>query len=339
MRMTLREISARTGLSVSVLSRVASGNGYVSADKRKQAEEALRQYRYSRVLPKSVNEGLMQDIVLVIAGATGNTYQQIISELTLCAHKANRKVLTAHTHYDEAFEAEYLRFAQRVDAYGVVMLSVPESRSMARLLRESRTPIVLVGRYSSMIATDVVSQDSYEMGMLAARKLLRAGHTRVGYLGGHVESSITRDKQQGFVDALKDAGLSLKPEWTLYGELNYASGMISAQQLLEMDDAPTALFVSNDLMAMGLIDRLTAAGRHIPQDLSIICCDKTLSSDTYRIPLDRLYIDWGQTASTVFRLLKAQREEHDLLHRVVLFETEYAEGASIAAPRKKSALR
>lgn len=338
MKTTLKEIAEKTGLSVSVLSRVASGNGYVSGDKRAKAEQALSQYGYRRALPHPSGMQLMDDVILVIAGATGNTYQEIIRRLTSAAHKASKKVLIAYTDYSNALEEEYLRFAQRMGVYGIIMLSAPENRSTAHLIRECKIPIVLVARYTSLTATDIVTQDSYEMGTLACQKFLAAGHTRLGYLGGHMESSITRDKLLGYTDQLVEAGLSLSPEWVAYGALDYKSGAEYAHTLLEMKDAPTALFVSNDLMAMGLADTLLNAGVRIPQDLSLICCDKTLSSDTYHIALDRLYIDWGETAPTTMRLLNARRDDPSRPRRMVTFDTQYLPGTTISAPRRRAAL-
>lgn len=338
MKPTLKEISEKTGLSVSVLSRVASGNGYVSEDKRRAAEEALQASGYHRPLPHAMGSQLMDDVILVIAGATGNTYQEVIRRLTAAAHKASKKVLTAHTAYSNALEEEYLRFAQRMGVYGVVMLSAPESRSTAHLIRECSIPVVLVGRYTSLTATDIVTQDSYEMGTIACQKFLAAGHTRLGYLGGHQDSSITRDKQMGFADQLVEAGLALDPKWTAYGRLDYQSGAEYAHELLSMEHAPTALFISNDLMAMGLIDALLAAGVRIPQDLSLICCDKTLSSDTYHLPLDRLYINWGDTVPTTMRLLNARHDDPSRPRRMVTFDTEYLPGSTISSPRSTCAL-
>lgn len=338
MKITLKEISEQTGLSVSVLSRVASGNGYVSEDKRIKAEHALETYGYRRSMPHPAGAQQMDDVILVIAGATGNTYQEIIRRLTSAAHKASKKVLTAHTDYSSALEEEYLRFAQRMGVYGVIMLSAPENRSTSHLIRECTIPIVLVARYTSMTSTDIVTQDSYEMGTLACQKFLAAGHTRLGYLGGHMESSITRDKQLGYADQLVEAGLSLLPEWTAFGALSYQSGAEYARQLLRMDNAPTALFVSNDLMAMGLADTLLDAGVRVPQDLSLICCDKTLASDTYHLALDRMYIDWGETVPTVMRLLNARRSDPSRPRRMVTFDTLYLPGETIAAPRERAAL-
>lgn len=339
MKPTLKEISEKTGLSVSVLSRVASGNGYVSEDKRRAAEEALQACGYHRPLPHAMGTQLMDDVILVIAGSTGNTYQEIIGALTTIAHKSSKRVLTAHTHYDSALEEEYLRFAQRLGVYGIVMLSIPEKASTIHLIRECKIPFVLAGRYLTSLPTDTVTQDSYEMGILAAREFIHAGHTRIGYLGGHMESSITRDKQLGFTDQLREHNLSLPERWIAYGRLDYQSGAEYAQTLLDMDDAPTALFVSNDLMTIGLIDVLLRAGVRIPEDLSLICCDRTPSSDTYPIALDRLCVkDADAYVPTIMRLLNARHKDPSRPRRMVMFEAAHLKGKTISAPRVSPSL-
>lgn len=343
MKTTLKEISQKTGLSLSVLSRVASGNGYVSEDKRAKAQQALHDYGYQRALPHAAGSQLMQDTIVMIAGASGNTYEEIIECLTAAAHKCGKHVFIAHTHYDSTLEEEYLRFAQRLGVYGIVMMSIPEKDSTIRLIRECRIPFVLVGRYIASLPTDTVTQDSYEMGILAAKAFIKAGHTRVGYLGGQMESSITRDKQLGFTDQLRQHNIVLPPEWTAYGRLDYLSGAEYAHTLLAMEDAPTALFISNDLMAIGLIDVLLRAGVRIPEDLSLICCDRTHSSDTYPIALDRLCVQNSEHfardyIATIMRLLHARHKDPSRPRRMVMFEATHLKGATIASPRASASL-
>ncbi len=339
MKTTLREIASETGLSISVLSRVASGNGYVSPDMRERAQAALKQYGYCRTRPRAVSDNHpLSDAILIITGATGNTYHQVIHQFTISARKLSKKVLIMHTDYDSTVEEEDLRYAQKLGVYGVVMLSVVETRGTARLLRESGFPIVMIGRYTAQTQTDTVTQDSYEMGILAAKRLFEAGHTRLGYLGGHAESSITQDKKQGFTDQMNDFGLTLPEKWVSYGALNYQSGREYGQTLLSMPDAPTGLFVSNDLMAMGVADELMQAGCRIPQDLSLICCDKTLASDTFHLALDRFYIDYDETVKTALRLLTQRHENPALPRQLITFDPLHIAGETIGPPRTRRAL-
>ena len=336
--MTLSQIARETGLSPAVLSRVVSGNGYVSPDMRKKAQLALEQYGYSRAKPRAHDGQKMDNVILIVTGATSNTYHDIIRQFTISARKASKKVLTVHTNYESEVEEESLRFAQQMGFYGVLMLSVVETRSMARLIRESSIPVVMMGRYTARTVTDIVTQDSYEMGIMAANCLTQAGHTRLGYLGGHAQSSITQDKQSGYEDQLEYLGMELPPRWTAYGALDYQSGAAYGKQLLAMEEAPTGLFVSNDLMAMGVLDELTRAGCRVPEDLSVICCDKTLASDAYHLPLNRLYIDWGEASKPALQLLTLRRDDPARPRQLITFDTQYTGGHTIMEPRQRRRL-
>lgn len=338
MKVTLSRIAEETGLSPAVLSRVVSGNGYVSPAMREKAQQALEQYGYSRAKPRVNEESRMDNVILIITGATANTYHDVIREFTISARKISKKVLTAHSNYESEVEEKYLRFAQQMGFYGVVMLSVVETRSMARLIRDSGIPVVMMGRYTARTMTDIVTQDSYEMGTMAANYLTRAGHTRLGYLGGHAQSSITQDKQSGYGDQLEYLGVPLSGRWIGYGALDYKSGVAYGRELLAMEEAPTGIFVSNDQMAMGLIDELTRAGCRIPEDLSVICCDRTMTSDIYHLPLNRLYIDWGEATKPAFQLLRLRHDEPARPRQLITFDTQYIPGRTIAAPRQRPGL-
>lgn len=338
MKVTLSRIAEETGLSPAVLSRVVSGNGYVSPAMREKAQQALEQYGYSRAKPRVNEESRMDNVILIITGATANTYHDVIREFTISARKISKKVLTAHSNYESEVEEKYLRFAQQMGFYGVVMLSVVETRSMARLIRDSGIPVVMMGRYTARTMTDIVTQDSYEMGTMAANYLTRAGHTRLGYLGGHAQSSITQDKQSGYGDQLEYLGVPLSGRWIGYGALDYKSGVAYGRELLAMEEAPTGIFVSNDQMAMGLIDELTRAGCRIPEDLSVICCDRTMTSDIYHLPLNRLYIDWGEATKPAFQLLRLRHDDPARPRQLITFDTQYIPGRTIAAPRQRPGL-
>lgn len=327
--MTLAEIARESGLSASTLSRALTGNGYLSPEMRSRALAALERAGYSGRGAQKALRSPMKDVILVISGATGNTYEEVIQSLTRVADANRLRVLTAHTGYDNNMEQRMLRFAERSGCWGVVMTSVAELRPTISFIREMKTPIVTVARYLSPMLTDTVTQDSYDMGAQAALKFLACGHRRAAYLGGQRESSITQDKLQGFRDTLEAKGVPLPEEAVAYGALDCESGRAYGRAFLTEPNPPTAVFISNDIMAIGFLSVVQAAGLRVPQDVSVLCCDKTLASDIYTPRLSRFYIDWGETAGTLFHLLSRRREEPGRPRRLLTFDTKYEEGETL----------
>ena len=330
--MTLREIAKQCGLSPSTLSRALTGNGYLSPEKREAALRALEQAGYPGRTAKRAMRAPMRDVILVISGSTGNTYEGVIRRLTAVAARERVRVLTAHTNYDNQAELQALRFAERAGCRGVVMASVGELSANISFIRSMRTPVVTVARYLSPAVADAVTQDSYEMGSLAAQYFLEAGHRRVAYLGGQPESSITTDKLQGFRDVLTSRGCALGDGDVAYGTLTCESGRAYARAFLARNPRPTAVFISNDIMAIGFLSEIMANGLSAPKDVSVLCCDRTLASDIFLPRLCRFYIDWNETADTIFRLLQKRREDPSRPRRVLTFDTRYEAGDTLGPP-------
>ena len=260
--MTLKEIADQSGLSPSTLSRAVTGNGYLSEAKRAEAMRALEAADYFSDSAKRAMRAPMRDVILFISGSTGNVYERVIQSLTTVAARDKIRVLAAHTNYDNQMELQLLRYAERCGCRGVVMSSVGELENTIRFIRTMRVPLVTVARSLPGIA-DAVTQDSYEMGSMAAQFFLDAGHRHLAYLGGPTESSITTDKLHGYRDVIRSYGLSLCEEDIAYGRLNSQSGHEYARQFLSRDSRPTAVFISNDLMAIGFIREITAAGLRV----------------------------------------------------------------------------
>ena len=145
------------------------------------------------------------------------------------------------------------------------------------------------------------------------RHLLALGHRRIGFITGRMDITCSLERLQGYRDGLAEIGLSFDADLVREGDYSQPSGFHQAQSLLQLDDAPTALVVSNDVMAFGAMDAAKAAGLTIGRDVSIIGFDDIpMSSQVYptltsvRQPM----ADMGEVALEIlYRLL----EDHTML--------------------------
>ncbi len=333
MALSLREIARASGLSTATLSRALSGKGYLSPEMRRKAEDALQNFGYKQPRPRARALSGSGDTLLVITGGLqSGTYIEIIEELSALALQANKHAVTMYTGYDSAREEACLRYAQSHGMWGVVMLSAVETEGIARMLRQVKCPVVLLGRYLPSVPRDIIIQDNYQMGAMAAKRLVQAGHTKIGYLGGHEASSITQDKLTGLMDQLGDMGLSLDPRFLSYGALDYKSGCAYAQRILTMPERPTAVFASNELMAIGVMNTLLRAGYRIPEDMSLICCDRTTACEICYKRLDHMYIDYRQGAQMAMKLISARHLNPTGVYRSITFDPVYEQGQTLAGP-------
>jgi LacI family transcriptional regulator len=102
-----------------------------------------------------------------------------------------------------------------------------------------------------------------------AEYLVELGHRRIGYITGPTGRRSTRERLEGFTDALERLGCALRDDMIAQGAYSFESGIECARALLANPEPPTAIFASNDDMAAGVIQTATEMGLNVPRDLSV----------------------------------------------------------------------
>jgi LacI family transcriptional regulator len=115
-----------------------------------------------------------------------------------------------------------------------------------------------------------------------AEYLVGLGHRRIGYVAGPEGRKSTRERLEGFCDALEKLGSALAEEMIARGAYTFESGIECAQTLLATPDPPTAIFASNDEMAAGVMQTAKEMGIGVPDDLSVAGFDDSMLATRIR---------------------------------------------------------
>ncbi len=320
MKITLTKISEITGVSCSTISRVLTGNGYVKPETRQIVEEALSKYGYKYKPSKKKVASAFKKVVLVICGdITNNVYTGYITGMNSIFEKQGIKTLIANSDYSPESEEEYLNFASCSGFAGVVMLNAVETPSLLRILQTIKCPIVFINRYLKSINVDIVSMDTYRGGYLATDYLIRNGHRNIAHLCGPDNSTSVQNKENGYNDAMKNAGLDPTKCTCYRGDLHYKSGYLFGKQLLRTNDPATAVFSDNATMASGLIDAYYDSGKEIPRDLSILCADELPDTITGKVELTTVSCDFKKLGTVAAKRMIDIINTGDMARQSIIF--------------------
>jgi LacI family transcriptional regulator len=162
--------------------------------------------------------------------------------------------------------------AQRVE--GIVIAPVSD-RSSAHLRRLDRfgVPFVLIDRTVEGVDADAVLGDSEAGARQLVQHLISLGHRRIGMVVESDEVSTARDRRHGYDAALAGAGIQLDPTLVVHAAVDPGGGFEGMSRLLELEEAPTAVFTVNNLVAVGAIEAVRAAGMEVPDDVALVCFD------------------------------------------------------------------
>ena len=194
-----------------------------------------------------------------------------------------------------------------------------DAETLQSLVDRSGTPLVLVDRDLPAAGADIVLADHVGGGYAITRHLLELGHRRIVCITGPEGLTSSGGRAEGYRQALAEWGVEARPEWCERGGFSYTGGRDAMARLLERDPSLTAVFATNDLMAVGAVRELGRHGLTVPDDVSVGGFDDSLPAalvtptlTTVRQPLQEM----GRTAvEQLRRRMDGERSESE---RVVL---------------------
>jgi DNA-binding LacI/PurR family transcriptional regulator len=294
-RVTSLQVARQAGVSQSAVSRVFTPGASVSEATRDKVLRAANQLGYRpNVLARAMITGKSRIIGLVVAYLENQFYPEAVEKLSVALQEQGYHVLVfmaAATVGDvEPIMREILDY--QVD--GIVLASVSMSSHLAARCDDAGIPVVLFNRAQDDKRLCSVTTDNYLGGRAIARHFIELGHTRIGYIAGFEGASTQIDRERGFVDELRNAGITLSAREV--GGFEYTVARAAAFEMFTGPKRPTAALVANDHMAFAVMDVLRfKLGLNIPSDVSIAGFDDVpiagwpaYDLTTYRQPINRM---------------------------------------------------
>ncbi|MBN2712674.1 MAG: LacI family DNA-binding transcriptional regulator [Planctomycetes bacterium] len=274
MSVTLKEIATCSGCSVTTVSRVLRQQGDISEDTRVRVMDAAKKLKYRpNFLVRGIQTGKTMTIGMVTllsdyhAQILQGVHDRLIEDEYVAIVLRNDKKPDGSFAQESETNQIHRLVDRRID--GIIMTPVEDEENEAYLreIRNHELPLVLVDRDMPNAASNFVGSDDYLGGKMAAEHLLENGHRRIAHLAGPDFVTTARLRKEGFLDALKAAGIN---DSVVITDKTFADGMAQARELLSSADRPTAIFTANDLLAAGTYKAAAELGISIPDDLSVV---------------------------------------------------------------------
>jgi LacI family xylobiose transport system transcriptional regulator len=269
-RVTLNEIAAQTGLSLTTISKVLNGATDVSSATRALVEEHLRESGYRRRKSRQRREY----IEVVLHELEGEWALAILEGVRESAAAVGLAVSLSVSGDRHAPGPEWLESVVRRAPTGIILLFAgipPEGRER---LTARGIPYVIIDPEGDP-AQDIPSVGSanWSGGLAATRHLLELGHRRIAAITGPESVMCALARLDGYRAAMSSARMPIAPEWVRFGDFQRDGGERHASELLRLADPPTAIFAGNDAQALGVLHAAAALGMTVPHDLSVVGFD------------------------------------------------------------------
>jgi DNA-binding LacI/PurR family transcriptional regulator len=243
-------------------------------------------------LPSAIARSLVtrrtNTIGLVVTKITDLFFAEVIQGIEETALNYGYSVILTNSDGNPDYELAAIQTLRERRVDGLILVAACASKKIKpRLLAspETETPLVIINNVHQEHIGYSVETDNFGGGQAATQHLLDLGHRRIAYLAGPVSEWDNVERQQGYEQILRAAGLPVDPALIVRAENQPEGGQAAMQQLLALPLPPTALFCYNDLTALGAMRAAYAAGLRIPQDLSIVGFDDIALAPYFEPPL------------------------------------------------------
>ncbi len=344
---TIYDVAARAGVSIKTVSRVMNKEPNVRPAMRDRVLQAAGELGYSPNLSARSLAGSRSFVIAVFVDAAltidhwrserGADYlSRIQLGATLeCRDAGYHLLIELIDHEGPQVRQEVAALLAALKPDGVI-LTPPSSDNpvVLELLDKAGTPYVRLGPERAEGLGPRVHMDDVAAAREMTEHLIGLGHKRIGFIVGEPRYGASQARREGYLAAMKAHGLPVSEGLVRQGDFTFQSGMAEAKALLALPDRPTAIFASNDDMALGCVAAIAEAGLMTPGDVSVAGFDDSPSARFSRPQLTTVRQPVAEMSSVAAKLLIAQAKTNEASERPedILLPFELIHRASTAPP-------
>jgi LacI family transcriptional regulator len=285
---TMKRIAGELGVSITTVSKVLNNRDDIGHATRARVLAKVAELGYQpNAVARSLTLRRTHTLGVVIPDLMHSFFVEIVAGLEAVASARGYGLLLCSSSEDPAKERQELDMLRQRQVDGIVLGSANASGNtdLLQQLTSLGIGLVMIDRDDHPdVHCDRVVTDDEEVGRLATSHLIARGRRSIGHLTG---TSVLHAKRraEGYRNALKIAGLKLKPEWIVRGGFKEADGYRAMTRLLGMTPRVDAVFAANDPAAIGAMKAIWDAGLRVPEDVAVVGAGDIALGDMLRVPL------------------------------------------------------
>jgi DNA-binding LacI/PurR family transcriptional regulator len=271
------DVADHCGVSHQTVSRVVNGTGSVSNKTREKVQAAIAELGYQpNLAAKALATGRTQTIGVLSFDSTLYGPTAMLHSIQVAAREAGYQVvLNSVEDLSNSSITEGIATLAKSNVDGVIVIAPRSSTADSQIFVETRVPIVFT-ETQDREPFAMVDVDQVGLGKLATEHLIALGHKRIAHIAGNENWLAANRRQRGYSTtlakhSLTSAGIA-QGDWTPQSGYNCAKALLAADKF-------TAIFVSNDAMAIGALRALSEVGVRVPQDVSLVSIDDSAEAE------------------------------------------------------------
>lgn len=271
---TIKDVALRAQVSTSTVSHVLNKTRFVSPEITLRVEQAIDELHYApSALARSLKLNETRTLGMLVTSSANPFFAEVVQGVEQRCFELGYSLVLCNTRDDKARlnASMEMLLQKRVD--GIILMCTQVDLGAGVFDRYPSVPLVLADWGPMDMEADLIQDGGRLGGMLATEHLLGLGHRHIGCITGPKGKRAADERRAGFEAAMAKAGLTVRPEWVIEGDFELAGGNSAMTTLLALPERPSAVFVGNDMMAVGALRALADAGVSVPEQMSLVGYD------------------------------------------------------------------
>jgi LacI family transcriptional regulator, repressor for deo operon, udp, cdd, tsx, nupC, and nupG len=323
----IQQVAKQAGVSVATVSRVLNSQNTVSAKTKMRVEEAIKKLNYEpSLLGRNLRTSESRLLLILIPTISNPFYLEIIKGIEQVAISQNYNILLCETDSNPKKENIYFDLVRKKMADGIISMDPAVNVETLKKLAENYA-IIQCSEYEECTGIPYVTIDNEEASYRAVKHLIQIGHHKIALMNADEKYLFARQRKMGYKRALEENGLTLKNEYIISTpNLGFENGQHAMKKILNLQDRPTAVFAVSDLLAIGALKEINAAGLQVPNDIAVVGFDKidfsNMTNPTLTTIAQPMHKMGSVAAKMLIEKIKGEEVESILLdHELVIRES------------------
>lgn len=284
---TIKDVARLSGVSLTTVSRVVNGSEKVTQKTRDKVNKAIQELGY---FPNNAARSLVKKQTDSIAVLLRNIHDPFFSDLICGIEDASlelgRNVIFCSLGKDERIRDRYIEYLTNGISDAIVLYgSLFSDKAMIEHLYNVHFPLLLIENNFQTLPLNQFLIDNVEGAKDAVSYLIRRGHKKIAHVMGNPNKKVILERFSGYTEAMQENGLTIHSSYIQNTLNNSVLSLAQFKEMMESQDRPTAVFCSDDKLAIQVINALNQLGFAVPKDVSVVGFDNLKSYDhSYRGP-------------------------------------------------------
>lgn len=271
---TMRDVAVEAGVSVATVSASISGRRFVSQELKARINDAISALGYRPdAVARSLKTGNSDLLGLVIPDISNPFFTEFVREVELMAKAYGYSTILGDSGYEVTTERKMLDLMRQQRVDGVVLCPAGARADYRFDEWPENVPLVVVDNAWNDAPFDTVALDNVAAGAAITHHITGLGHTDVAIIAGPQGNHTSDERRDGFLRALKAAGIVPPHDYIHHADFREAGGYAAANALLDLPRRPSAIFVANNNMLIGVMRALHDRRLRVPDEISVASID------------------------------------------------------------------